>query len=323
MKNISLLLFIVIALFLAQTATFTVQEHEQAIVVQLGKVQGDPITEAGLHFKVPFFHDIKYFDKRILQWDGQRGEVPTKDKKFIWVDTTARWKISNALVFYKSVRDIRTALLRIGPILDGATKDTVSNYNLIESVRNSNKILSDISEHAEEAKKLTAATDTNSLEEIMTDVEEVKFGREKLSEMIAERARAELDQLGISLIDVQLRSIAYQESVEKKVFQSMISERNQIAAKIRSSGKGEAAKIHGQRDLALKRIESEAYRKAQVIKGEAEAKSIAIFAKSLKRDPEFFEFIKTLDAYKTTIAKKGEFILSTDNAFLSLLKNGG
>ena len=315
-------------MILLNASTYTIPEHQQAIILQLGKIAGDPITKAGLHFKIPFIQEVKYFDKRILQWDGERGEIPTKDKKFIWVDTTARWRIKDALIFHKaSPLGVRSALLRIGTAVDGATKDLVSNYDLIESVRNSNNIFKDIQENKKSAQKTQGKDDLDSedaiLDDFIADVQSVAVGREKLSEMIAERARVNLDGFGIELIDVQLRSIAYQENVEAEVFKSMISERKQIATKIRSSGKGEEAKILGQLDLALKRIESEAYRKAQALKGKAEAESFKIYADSLREDPDFFEFMKNLEVYKNTIAKNGEFILSTDNAFLELLRKGG
>ena len=327
MKNLISLIILALLMILLNASTYTVPEHQQAIILQLGKIAGDPVTKAGLHFKIPFIQDVKYFDKRILQWDGERGEIPTKDKKFIWVDTTARWRIKDALVFYKASRDIPSALFRIGTAVDGATKDLVSNYDLIESVRNSNSIFKDIEENKLSAQKTQGKDDLDSedaiLEDFIADVQSVAVGREKLSEMIAERARKNLDEFGIELIDVQLRSIAYQENVESEVFKSMISERKQIATKIRSSGKGEEAKILGQLDLALKRIESEAYRKAQLLKGKAEAESFKIYADSLGKDPEFFEFTKNLEVYKNTISKNGEFILSTDNASLELLRKGG
>jgi membrane protease subunit HflC len=320
MKNIFSIVLTLLALVLLNAATFTVQEHQQAIIIQFGKIKGDAVTKAGLHFKIPFIQNVKYFEKRILQWEGDKGEVPTFDKKFIWVDTTARWRIADALLFYKTVKDIETALARMGPILDGATKDTVSGFNLTESVRNTNKILDDYAEHQKEEKSSKLDSDLGELD---SDIEKIAHGREKLSEMISERARVELVKLGIELIDVMFRSIAYQESVEKKVFQSMIEERNQIATKIRSSGQGEKANILGQLDLALKKIESEAYKKSQIIRGQAEAEAMHIYAKELKEDPHFFEFVKTLETYKNTIAKRGQFVLSTDNAFLGLLKKGG
>ena len=327
MKNLASLLGLIVLLFLVNVSTYTVQETEQAIILQLGKVSGDPVTKAGLHWKLPFVQEVKYFDKRILHWDGEVGEVPTRDKKFILVDTTARWKIKDALLFYRSVRDINNARFRMGSIIDGATKDTISSHDLIETVRNSNKIFSDIEENKRALKEQGETEDVSEvdtvLDEFVSDVKKVYRGREKLSEMIAERAGKTLADLGIELIDVQLRRIAYQEKVEQSVFKSMISERKQIATKIRSAGEGEKARVLGQLDLTLKKIESEAYKKAQEIKGLADAESIAIFADALKEDPSFYEFVKNLEVYQNTLSKNGQFILTTDNAFLKLLKNGG
>lgn len=322
MKNILSIVGIVVVIVLINASTFTIPEYKQVLILQFGKVQGEAITEAGLHFKLPI-QEVRYFDKRILQWDGDRGEIPTKDKKFIWVDTTARWRIGNALAFYKAVRDIPNATLRMGTIIDGVTKDTISNFNLIETVRNSNKILDDIVENRKEAEKRQEADASDTgLDELTTDVDTVQFGRERLEQSITERAQRELKNFGIDLIDVQLRSIAYKDVVEQKVYKRMISERKKIATKILSSGKGEEAKIRGQLNLKLKQIESEAYRKAQILRGDAEAKAARIFAKTLSQDPSYFEFIKTLDTYKKTLTGRGKFILSTENAFLRLLKKG-
>ncbi len=300
--------------------SFTLHESEQALILEFGKIRREPITEAGIHFKIPWLQDVKFFDKRILQWDGDRGEIPTKDKKFIWVDIVARWRIADPALFYKAVKDVPQALLRMGPIVDGITKDTISNFNLIEAVRNSNQILDDIQKNKEKAEKLLAvdAADT-SLDELSTSVEIVELGREKISSLITEKACAELKSFGIELIDVQIRSIAYKELVEQKVYQRMISERMKIATKIRSTGKGEEAKILGQMDLTLKKIESEAYRKSQIMKGEAEAKAIEIYAATLHEDPKYFEFVRTLEAYKTALSKQTDFILSTDSSFFKLL----
>lgn len=330
MKNIVPLVSLVVLLALLLLSTYTLREHEQALIIELGRVRGAPVTEAGLHWKVPFIQEAVMFEKRILQWDGDRGEIPTLDKKFIWVDVTARWRIDDALAFYKAVRDIPNAMLRMGTILDGVTRDTISAYNLIEVVRSSNKILEDLTAERNELTAAHAANDPSQdpmddelLDELSSSIPTVKLGREKISELIAGRARKELANFGIYLIDVQIRSIAYKEVVEQKVYSRMVSERNKMATKIRSSGKGEEAKILGQLDLTLKKIESEAYRKAQEIRGHAEAESALIYAKALGQDPAYFEFVKTLDAYKTTLAKKGEFILSTDSAFLRLLNKGG
>lgn len=323
MKNILRLALLVALGFLIHFSSYTLSESQQAIILELGRIKGQTITSSGVHFKLPWIQEVRYFDKRILQWDGDRGEIPTKDKKFIWVDTTARWRIGDAVTFYKVVKDIPHALQRMEPIVNGITKDTISNFNLIEAVRNSNHILDDIVKNKEEAEKLFAADSSDtSLDELSSGIEKIHTGREKISQLIAERARRELIQFGIELIDVQLRSIAYKEVVEQKVYNRMISERMKIASKIRSTGKGEEARILGQLDLTLKKIESEAYRKSQKLRGEAEAKAIRIYAEVLKNDPQYFEFVKTLETYKKTLGKKGQVILSTDNAFLKLLSKG-
>ncbi|MBP6218021.1 MAG: protease modulator HflC [Oligoflexales bacterium] len=304
-------------------SSFTLLDSEQALILELGKIKGPPITKAGIHFKIPWLQDVKVFDKRILQWDGDRGEIPTKDRKFIWVDIVARWRIADPAAFYKAVKDVPQALLRMAPIIDGITKDTISGFNLIEAVRNSNQIMEDIQKNKEEAEKLLAIDAADmSLDEVSSSVQGVQVGREKISSLITEKAGAELKSFGIELIDVQIRSIAYKELVEQKVYSRMISERMKIATKIRSIGKGEEAKILGQMDLMLKKIESEAYRKSQILKGEAEAQAIDIYAKTLKEDPKYFEFVKTLEAYKGALSKQTEYILSTDSSFFKFLDSG-
>ena len=326
MKNLISLLGLTVLLFLLNISTYTVQETEQAIILQMGKVRGEPVTQAGLHWKLPFFQEVKYFDRRILHWDGDVGEVPTRDKKFILVDTTARWRISDALLFYRSVRDVNNARFRMGSIIDGATKDTISSHDLIETVRNSNKIFEDVEDNRRALKEAENGPGGDGISEVDTvlddDIKRVHRGREKLSEMIADRAGRTLKDLGIELIDIQLRRIAYQEKVEQSVFRSMISERKQIATKIRSLGEGEKARVLGQLDLTLKKIESEAYKQAQEIKGRAEAESIRIFAGSLKEDPSFYEFVKNLEVYQKTLGEKAQFIMTTDNAFLRLFRQG-
>ncbi|MCB9229543.1 MAG: protease modulator HflC [Deltaproteobacteria bacterium] len=324
MKNLFLLIVLIALLFLLNVSTYTVQETEQAIILQLGKMRGSPVTTAGLHWKIPFIQEVRFFEKRILHWDGTPGVVPTGDKKFILVDTTARWRINDALLFYRSVRDVENARFRMGSIIDGATKDTISSHPLIETVRNSNKIFEDIDENRRALK--ASESEFHEIAEVDTvldrDVRKVVKGREELSKLIAQRAGQTLRDLGIELIDVQLRRIAYQEKVEKSVFDSMISEREQIATKIRSSGEGEKARVLGQLDLTLKRIESEAYRKAQETRGHADARAVRIFADALKQDTGFYEFVRNLEIYEKNLGKKANFILTTDNAFLHLLQKG-
>ena len=323
MKNMLVLVGSLLLLGLFLSSTYTLPEHQQAILVELGKVRGIPVTDAGLHMKLPIIQDVRYFEKRLLQWDGERVEIPTLDKKFIWVDTSARWRIKDALVFYRSVRDVNNAMMRMGTILDGIVKDTVSRYRLLETVRNTNDIFEDIKHNKKEAELLLQvdASDT-TLEEISSDVDKIETGREKLSQLIAEQAHKDLQNFGIEIVDVQIRSVAYKEVVEEKVYNRMISERMKIADKIRSSGQGERAKILGQLELALKKVESEAYRRSQEIRGKAKSESIDIFAQALQSDTEFYSFMKTLDTYKGTLGKKTSLILSTDNAFLDLLHKG-
>jgi len=314
------------AVVLLYASAYTLPEGRQALITQFGKVMGKPVISAGLHLKVPFIQEVRLFDKRILEWDGDSNQIPTKDKKFIWVDTTARWRINDAMKFAETVRTESAAQTRLDSILDGATRDVISNHNLVEAVRNTNTIMDQIKERKQQAEKRSKdpvkAIDVLDVEEeeITGELEAILVGRERLSEMIHARAKDKLTDLGIELIDVQLRRIAYEKSVEAKVYDRMISERNRIAEKIRSIGKGEQAKIQGKLNQDLKEIESTAYRKSQEIRGRAEAEAISIYARSLGQDPNFFEFTRTLDAYRKTLKDKGSFIMSTDSDFLRLMQ---
>lgn len=320
---VPLLVFLVVLFTYA--SAFTLPEGRQALITQFGRIVGTPVTAAGLHFKLPFVQDVRTFDKRILEWDGDSNQVPTKDKKFIWVDTTARWRIVDAVKFAQTVRTEEAAQTRLDSVLDGATRDVISKNNLVEAVRNTNTLLEQATVRkqalAEAAKDPAMSSATIEMEEEITgELEIVSVGRERLSDMIHERAREKLNELGIELIDVQLRRIAYEKSVEEKVYDRMISERKRIAEKIRSIGKGEQAKIRGKLNRDLKEIESKAYRESQEIKGRAEAEAINIYAKSLSQDPAFYEFTRTLDAYRKTLKGKGHFIMSTDSDFLRLMQ---
>lgn len=320
-----LLLFsaITIVLLIASfSSMYIIPEGRQAIITQFGRPIGQPVTDAGLHVKLPFIQKIQYVDKRILSWDGYPNQIPTRDKKYILVDTTARWRIDDALKFIQTVQNERGAKARLDAILDAITRDTISNHQLVEAVRNTNSILDYIEERREESKR---KLDTGEIlvaeeEEITGEIEKIEIGRENLSSMIAKKAAEELEPFGISIIDVQLRRIAYEQSVEKKVYERMISERKRIAGKIRSIGKGEQAKIQGKTSRDLQRINSEAYRKAQSIKGKAEAESMKIYARALSQDRKFYEFIRTMDAYKESLKPGTHFILSTDSPFLQMLK---
>lgn len=311
---------VVIAAVFIKSSVFIVHEGRQAIITQFGKPVGEPIVKAGLHFKKPFVHEVRYVDKRILYWDGTPNQIPTKEKKYIKVDTTARWQIVDVLKFIQTVQTERGALARLDSIIDSATRDVISNHNLAEAVRNSNEIIKKNNE-----KKVILAQKLKDGErfvddEVTGEIEKIKVGREELSTLIVKKADQELAAFGISIIDVQLRRISYEKTVEIKVYERMISERQKIAQKIRSIGQGEKAKIEGRLSKDLRKIESQAYRKAQEIRGRAEAQSISIYAKSLSKDAGFYSFLRSMEAYKKAFPERAKFILSSDSEFLKYLK---
>lgn len=320
-------ILIVLALIavLAISATFVIPEGRQAVITQFGKPVR-VVKKAGLHFKLPVIQDVRMIDLRILNWDGFPNQIPTKDKKYIEVDTTARWKISDPLKFIQTVQNERGARSRLDAILDGITRDVISSQNLVEAVRNSNNILEVIrnKEKASQASKEKQEKENRFLieEDITGEVDPIQIGREKLSDMIASRATKELAPLGVTLIDVQLKRISYEKSVQEKVYSRMISERQRIAEKIRSFGKGERAKIEGKTEKDLKIIQSEAYRKVQKIRGDAEGLAIEIYAKALGKDPAFYRFTRSLEAYQKSIPKDSKLILSSESKFWKILSQG-
>ena len=318
----------IIAALLAASSMFIVNEGQQALITQFGRIVGEPITKAGLYWKMPLVQDVRYFDKRILSWDGDPNQIPTKDKKYIIVDTTARWRIVNPVLFAQTVHNEAGVRARLDGILDGVTRDVISRHNLVEAVRNTNTILDRVRAKHEKVKTVAApekpTADTEELieieEEISGEIEPISVGRERLSEAILERARNELLSLGVELIDVQLRRIAYEASVEGKVFSRMISERQRIAEKIRSLGKAEEARIRGKMNRDLKEIESGAYRTSEAVRGRADAEAIALYAESLGSNPEYYTFLRSLEAYKRALSERAELVLSTDSEFFTLLE---
>ena len=306
-----------VAVVLLQNSIYIISEWEQAVVTQFGRPVGAPVVKAGPHLKIPFIQRVRRFDKRILNWDGYPNQIPTKDKKYIMVDTTARWRITDPLLFLQTVQHETGARMRLDGILDAATRDTISSHNLVEAVRNSNKILDDIKAAKKDKKDVVPGSEE---EEVIGEIEAVSVGRENLSSMIIERGKAGLKEFGIELIDVQLRHISYEASVEAKVYERMISERQRIAQKIRSVGLGEQSKIQGKISKDLQKIDSEAYRQAQEIQGQADAKAINIYAKAMNADPAFYDFVRTLEAYKKAVPPGTKLILSTDNRFLDTMR---
>ncbi len=305
-KWIAIGVILFLALIILASGLYTVDMTEQVVITRFGKPVGDPIKEPGLHWKRPFVEKVNSFEKRILEWDGDPNQVPTKDKKYIWVDTYARWKIASPLKFFQSVRNELGAHGRLDDIIDAATRDYITSYPLLEIVRNSNREMA------------TAEAEMELAEEVKIPIE---WGREKITRQIIERASQMVPQYGIELIDVRIKHINYVEEVRKKVYERMISERTRIAEKYRSEGQGKKAEIEGQMEKELQRITSEAYRKAQEIKGKADAEATKIYARAYNKDPEFYSFLKTLDTYKRTIDDRTWLILTTDSDYLKYLKS--
>jgi len=299
----SILVAVLLAVILFFASTYTVAEWEQVILTQFGDPVGEPVTEAGLHFKLPFVQEVNRFETRILVWDGERGQITTADKRFIWVDTTARWRIVKPLLFLQAVRTERGAQTRLDDILDGATRDVISNHKLIEVVRLTNRVI-DLPPEEEETSFATTPEEAR---------ERIGEGRDQLVEKILAKAREKVSEYGIELIDVRIKRINYVEKVRRTVYDRMISERQRIAEGYRSEGKGKKAEIDGQRTREEKKISSEAYEKAQEIVAKADAEAARIFAKAYNADPEFYSFMRTLEAYEKVVGKNTTLVLSPDS----------
>jgi membrane protease subunit HflC len=293
------------ALVVAFSAAYRVSESEQAIITQFGDPVGDPVTEPGLHFKVPFVQTVNRFEKRFLEWDGNPNQVPTRDKRFIWVDTYARWRIVDPLLFFQRLRDERGAQSRLDDILDGETRNAVARYDLIELVRSSNRDPDDVLVESEE-------------EEAILNV--IEKGRERISGEILERASTRTADLGIELLDLRIKRINYVDEVQQDVFERMIAERRRIAALFLSEGEGEAARIRGERERELQRIQSEAFRTAEELRGKADAEATNIYAGAYGRDADFYAFTRSLESYEKVMDGDTMFILGTDSEFLKYLE---
>lgn len=313
-KNIILSIAALIILLVVISAAYTVNEAQQAIITQFGRPVGDPVVTPGIHFKVPFLQEVNFFEKRFLEWDGDANQIPTKGKKFIWVDTYARWRIHDPLLFFQRVRDERGAQARLDDILDGETRNAIANHDLHEIIRNTNRKPTQLN------LSQTQAGETNVV------LPEIKIGREKITREILAAASKRTQELGIELLDLRFKRINYYEDVRQKVYERMITERKRIADKFRSEGQGKASKILGDKERELKRIQSEAYRKSQEISGKADAEATAIYAAAYNRNSstrEFYRFLKTLETYRNTFSEKDWLILSTKSDFYKLLENQG
>ena len=310
---IIIVIIIIIAIPLAASMFYIVHEGEQVVITQFGKPIGQPITSAGLKTKTPFVQDVHRFDKRILRWDGSPNQITTKDMKFIWLDTTARWRIIDARKFYEALGTEELAQSRLDDIIDSAARDLIMSQWLIEAVRDSNRLL-DLDLDQLEEEKTQSSTEP---------LERIEIGREEITRRILQKARESVGDWGIELIEVRVKRINYGDEVRAKVFARMISERERIAAKYRAEGEGEAADIMGQKQKELERIQSEAYKKAEQLKGDADAEAIRIYAEAHGKDPEFFAFTQTLETYRKSGNQNTRLILTTDSDLYKYLKNSG
>ena len=304
MKHVisALLILLILVLFLVLSgAMYVVNESNQVVITQFGNPVGDSITTPGLKIKIPLIQKANYFEKRFLEWDGDSNQLPTKDKRFIHVDTYARWHITDPLKFFQRLRDERGAQSRLDDILDGETRNTIAKHNLIEVVRSTNRSLTG----SEEAEKSSM---------------KIHFGRDKLAKEVLKAASGRTSDLGIEILDFRFKRINYVEQVRKEVYSRMISERRRIAEQFRSEGAGEAASINGKRDRELRVIQSEAYRKAQQIQGHADAEATAIYAKAHNGDPDFYQFLKTMEVFDETLDKDTTLLLDTNGEFFRFLE---
>ncbi len=287
---------------------YTVDERDQALILQFGKPVGVEI-EPGLKFKLPFIQKVKTFPKILLEWDGDPGQIPTKDKTFISIDTFARWRIKDPLTFFRAVRTENAAQEKLDAIIDAATYDYITSHNLIEAVRTSNRSM-----------KVEEMISVGLPEKARQQVE-ISMGREKMTRGILEQIAPKMVQLGIEIEDFRIKRINYVAAVQKKVYERMIAERKQISEKFRSEGQGQSKRIEGERQKELRKIKSEAYRTAEETKGTADAEAIKIYANAYNRDPEFYSFINTLAIYKESLDESTNIIMSTESEFFKYLKN--
>ena len=321
-----LIMLVVLLVLIAGGTFYQVGETEQVVVTQFGEPARAPITTPGLKVKVPFIQTVRRFDKRILEWDGLPGQIPTLDKRFIVVDTTARWRIADPLRFLQSVGDERSAQSRLDDLINSAARDIISSHLLIQAVRTfARELPAEALEEAagapEEQRATAAAKPETTAPPTAQDVPpEERLGRDTLTDLMVKRARQNVSNLGIELIDIRIKTINYVRDVEQRVYERMISERRRIAARFRSEGDGASAKIRGEKERELDRIRSEAYRKAQETIGKADAEAARIYAEAYGQDPEFYAFYQTLDAYKQTLQKNASLLLTTGSDFYRYLK---
>jgi membrane protease subunit HflC len=304
-KTLSLIV-IAACILLVYSAAYVVDETEQVLITQFGRVVGQPVTTPGLKFKLPFLQVANTFPKNLLTWDGDPGQVPTKDKTYIWVDAFARWKIVDPIKYFQTVTNEMAAIERLDDLIDPAMRNLVTSYPLVESVRNTDRPMDTFESVLDENRKRIQY--------------KIDLGRDEITKRILKQASEKLTQFGIELVDVKIKRINYIENVRQAVYNRMIAERNQIAEKYRAEGMGEASNIRGEKQKELQVIKSQAYKDSQTVKGEADATATKIYADAYNADPDFYAFLKTMEVYKETMGKDSTLILSTNSDFMKYFK---
>lgn len=309
LSGIALGVVLGILALVASQALYIVSEREQVIITQFGEPIGEAVTEPGLNVKIPFLHKANFFERRYLEWDGDPNQVPTKDKVFIFVDTYARWQITDPLKYFETLGDEDGAQSRLDDILDGETRNAVAANDLVELIRSTNR----------------EPAQPDEIADIVSDsLQAINVGRDKIQEQIQQLANERAKDLGIAVLDFRFKRINYAEEVRSTVYDRMISERNRIADKFRSEGQGEASKINGEKERELKRIQSEAFREAETIRGRADARAAAIYNDAYNKTRqarELYAFVKSMEAYGRTIDKETSLIISTDSEFYRYLNS--
>jgi len=307
-KTISLIIVLAMGAFVLLDGFYVVNETEQVVITQFGAPVGDAITEPGMKFKIPFVQEANFFDKRYLEWDGDRNQVPTKDKKFIFVDTYARWQITDPLQFFKRLRDERGAQSRLDDILDGETRNAIASHDLVELVRSTNR----------------DPIQEGIISEVVEDsLENISVGRDSIQTAIQQLANQRASDLGLAILDFRFKRINYVEDVRQTVYDRMISERQRIAEKFRSEGQGEASRINGEKERELKQIQSEAFRTAEEIRGRADAQAAAIYAEAYNKTAQsrdLYNFTRSMEAYRNSFDGQTSIVISTDSDFFKFLQ---
>ena len=303
---------VILLLIVVRSSIYTIDQAEQGIILQFGAPVGDPITEPGLHFKLPFVQELRRYDKRLLSWDGDPNQIPTRGEQFISVDTTARWRIVDPLRFMQSVQNERGATLRLNDILDSIVRDNISSSDLIEIVRSKDWKIS-----AEDLERAQVATEGD--EEIL--LQQVATGRQELVANILRKAQLQMPKFGIELVDIRIKRVDYVEAVQQRVFERMIAERQRIAEQFRSEGQGRAAEIDGDTKRMLAEISSEARRQAEIIRGRADAEATRIYSEAFGSDPEFFAFLRSLESYSTSLGESTTLFLDANNEYFKYLRS--